>query len=446
MLLDYLAGRENVADGSRENLNGKLGAIAGQFGVGWLERNGDNPIQQLWHRTDALATIELLNFGDALEAHSKTDAPWVAHQTKLIKSGDQGNRDGAIFEILGLNLFARGGGRVVPAPPGRPGFDGTVVLDDGARILISIKNHRMSSHEQWFLDNAQRLDNAFRRKLKLLNLSEAQLNVVTARYPSKSDWVVLEQDIKAQAERYATGQPLHVEASSRWSLSLSAINDSYRPLSPSHRSSACQILSPHHDNEQAKFIDNIHRGCANLVRQTSGETSDDVCRMILLRLSATASIEACTDWASWFFTETPDTTLALLLLYQTAVVATADGQFYVTHFLKQIPGPRFAAWRQRPDGSKRQLPDLAVLIGVVTQTPPTLALTNDATGIDLSRHYAYQRADIFKTHDPTYSSNRIDIGHPAPGVAIHLVLEGPGMAPMVLEKRGDRDAKLLLLP
>jgi len=56
--------------------------------------------------------------------------------------------------LLGLNLFSGPGQRLVPAPANRPGFDGSVFFDDGSSLMVSIKNHGISSHESAFLSKA----------------------------------------------------------------------------------------------------------------------------------------------------------------------------------------------------------------------------------------------------------------------------------------------------
>ncbi len=53
-----------------------------------------NPLQRLWKCRDALATNELLNFGDAVEGFEKVDADWLAEQVEIVKAGDEGNRAG----------------------------------------------------------------------------------------------------------------------------------------------------------------------------------------------------------------------------------------------------------------------------------------------------------------------------------------------------------------
>jgi hypothetical protein len=67
MTTNYLLGRQNVIQVDLADLNEKLAAIVEVFNLSWLRYEGDNPLQKLWARDDALATNELLNFGDAVK-------------------------------------------------------------------------------------------------------------------------------------------------------------------------------------------------------------------------------------------------------------------------------------------------------------------------------------------------------------------------------------------
>jgi hypothetical protein len=443
---DYLTGRQNPSKGSHTELNAKLAAIVASFSEAWLTQAGASPLQRLWARIDGLATVELLNFGDAVERMRGEDPVWLAGQVKIVKGKDLGNAAGAIFEILGLNLFSRDWCSVIPAPAAKPGFDGTLALNDGSRVLVSIKNHGMSSYEQQYRSSAARLDTALRNKLRQHGLRDAELRVLMNVCPDKPGWDALRRDVEAMvADTAAGGAPAFVP-NGPWILMLKSIDAKYQPTSRHMFSSSCQLLAPHHKNEQDKFVGDIEKGCANMVKHTNSETGDDVCRMIVLRLSATASIAVCVDWAKWYFGEHLDSPLSVILLYQTAVVDDASGQSSVTHFLLPVTGPRFDVWKKRADGSVRRLPPLSIFVGSVATSPPALAISDGIASTDISAYYAYQRADIYKAHNPMVSSWKIDIGSPAPGVTIRLMLESPGMPSKEISAIGHSDRTLELLP
>jgi hypothetical protein len=116
-MIDYLAGRQTASLGTDlAELNENLDALARHFDLDWLTADEANPLQILWRSRDAFATNELLNFGDAVKNFEMVDSGWLEGQVSAIKSGDEGNRAGAIFELLGLNLFLSAGNKVAPSP------------------------------------------------------------------------------------------------------------------------------------------------------------------------------------------------------------------------------------------------------------------------------------------------------------------------------------------
>ena len=116
MVTNYLSKRQNVVQGATTELNAKLAALALAFDETWLKADSGHPLQALWRRQDALATNELLNFGDAMERLHQEAPAWLKGQVRVIKTGDAGQSAGAIFEVLALNLFSRQFCRVIPAP------------------------------------------------------------------------------------------------------------------------------------------------------------------------------------------------------------------------------------------------------------------------------------------------------------------------------------------
>jgi hypothetical protein len=442
---NYLASRRCAVDGPSSELNAKLAALDAAFGSDWLKATPpSSPVQRLWQRQDELATNELLNFGDAVERWLAEAPDWLAGQVKAVKGKDQGNAAGAIFEILGLNLFDRDRCRVVPAPASKPGFDGTLELTDGSRVLVSAKNHGLSSYEKGFLAAARRFDEAFRKAALTLRPAGVQVRVLFDALPDTSAWLAVRQEVEKMLA--SSGQsPQLGPAGGPWSIVLMDIDASNQPLSTSQTSTICQVFAPQHKNEQNKFAEDIRKGCSNLLRHTKAETAADVCRMIILRLTATASIQACADWADWYFREDGSDQLALILLYQTAVVDEGGGNSTLTHYLLPITGPAFETWKHA-NGGNRKLPSMRLLVGSVAEGPPVQQLTDGAVTLDLSHHYSYQRGDIFRAHDPTYSSGMISLGSPGPGVSVHLVLETPGMPSHTISVRGHRDQTLELLP
>jgi len=220
----------------------------------------------------------------------------------------------------------------------------------------------------------------------------------------------------------------------------------YGPLSAFGMSSSCRIMSPIARNEQANFEEAIRKGCENLFKQTKGE-SGAVCRMIILRLSNTASIARCREWATWYFTEYPDDPVDVILLYQAAVTTDAAANTSsIVHYLAQIPGPRFGTWQKKEDGGVRLLPNMSILVGVISNEQPRLLLTGDGvSGVDMSDYYLYQRADAFQRVEFGEGASA-DLSNPASGIMIHAVFEQDGAPVMTLSSKAEREKVLALLP
>lgn len=304
-MTDYLSRRQTAGLGAdKDELNAKLDAIARHFGIEWLAAEGLNPLQILWKRQDALSTNELLNFGDAVQGFEAVDCDWLKRQVEKIKSGDDGNRSGAIFELLGLNIYLSAGAKVIPALDSNPGYDGQVELPGPSSLLISIKNHGTTSYERFFKKNAMELDNIF-RKWTITNNISAEIRIFSSINLDQRSWTKLKIDIKSILDRQLNGTYKDYKTQGDWTIILKPIPPEFDPISIRTASSIIFIMTPAHKNEQNKFIEDIRKGCANLLKHTRA-IDKSACRVLFVRLCATASIKYCQDWAKDYFREYPD--------------------------------------------------------------------------------------------------------------------------------------------
>jgi hypothetical protein len=445
MLQDHLSGRQNVVHTEVGELNKKLDAVAQLFGLEWLQKEGSHPLQLVWRRMDALATSELLNFGDAIEQLLRESPKWLEGQVDIIKSGDIGNVQGAIFEILALNLFSRQFCKVIPATKDLPGFDGTLVLSDGARVLVSLKNHGLSSYEREFRNSAKDFDGHFQQALTNRGLCDTEIRVLAPKPMTSKLWEQLKQDTDLCLDRFASGQSGGA-IKGPYQIVLKPIDASYHPTSKFFLSSSCLILAPHHVNEQKKFVEDVRKGCANLLKHTES-IEGDICRLILLRLSATASLSECREWAQWYFNEYPSDPLDVILLYQTVPVGNnLSDTTGIAHYFAPVVGPSFTKWQTNASEHPRRLPSMSVLVGSIAVDQAGLILANGTGSLDISRYYAYQRADIYRKLDISCGATEGLLSNPAPGVMIHLVLEQHGELVRCLSMITERDKALTLLP
>ena len=363
-MTDHFAGRETAGlAGDHVELNAKLDAIARHFDIDWLTANDANPLQILWKSRDALATNELLNFGDAIENFEKVDADWLRGQVSLIKTGDDGNRSGAIFELLGLNIFLSAGNKVIPSPSSNPGYDGIVELPGQSSLLVSIKNHGMTSYEKSFHENAKELDDQFKGWLRRHAGSGVELRILCQGRLDATEWTNLKQDVRDILNGQLDGTARKHRVRGRWTILLKDIAPEYQPLSTRQISSVVFICARAHKNEQNKFIEDLRKGCSNLVKHTR-DMPDSACAVLFVRLCANASISNCVEWAHDYFAQFPRERVGLILLYQ-AVVVTSNNSSSITHYLLPIQGPQFEAWAHPAGKPTRQLPNMTILIGVI---------------------------------------------------------------------------------
>jgi hypothetical protein len=310
-LPDYLSQRQSAVSQDpavKAEMNTYLQTIVDEFGQTWLEHDDGNPVQDLLRSTDAMATNELLNLGHAVQGLLARDSRWVSRQISHIKSSDQGRRAGAIFEILGLNLFNRPGQQVTPADDDQEGYDGRVVLADGS-LIVSIKNHGLSSNEAVFLQRADEVHCEFLDRMAEAKANELDVRIMTLGQPTAADWSTLRSQV---ADVIAGRQPAE---SIIWEGSKRQLDPKWRPLSASHLSYSFTLIAPYHKNEQKNFEDKIAAGIANMEKHCS-QVPADVCRALFLRLSASASLSDCAKWAEAYFAMYSDTKIEMILLYR----------------------------------------------------------------------------------------------------------------------------------
>jgi hypothetical protein len=442
-MIDYLASRQAAGLGTdRNELNAKLDTLVRHFGIGWLTAGGSNPLQKLWASKHALATNELLNLGDAIEGLETVDNSWLDRQVGKIKNGDQGNRAGAIFELLALNMFLSSGNSVRPSRSNSPGFDGVVDLPDSSSLLVSIKNHGTTSYEQDFRRHAKDLDDHFARWLKRHSLS-AELRIFCSDNISSTGWASLKKDIQHILDGQLDGTAKDVNISGQWTIILKNIDSEYAPLSTRNVSSVFFICAKEHKNEQVKFIEDLRKDCSNLVKHT-GDASDDALRVLFVRLGGSAPTQQCSEWARDYFVQFPHEKVGIIVLYQAAVVNSKE-QTSLSHYILPIEGPQFADWSHPTGKSARRLPDLSVLVGVNIAEASKKVIQTDSGQIPLEGMYTYQRGDIYRSYKFREKLQCV-VSNPAPGIKIHSEIETDDGMSFVMQMIASEQSELLLLP
>ncbi|MGO9005906.1 MAG: hypothetical protein ACLQB4_09105 [Beijerinckiaceae bacterium] len=418
--------------------------MARQFGMDWLTAEGDNPLQKLWKCRDALATNELLNFGDAIENFEKVDTDWLAEQIDKVKNGDEGNRAGAIFELLGLNVFLFAGNTVIPSKSSNPGYDGIVELPNQSSLLVSIKNHGMTSHERFFQKNATELDKQFQSWLQRHSAPGTELRVNTDKHLDSAAWVDVKTDVKNILDGQLSGTARQYIPKGKAQIILKDISSEYHPLGRRNISSITFIAAKAHKNEQDKFLEDIRKGCSNLVKHTKSKP-DSACPVLFVRLCAGASVKNCKDWADDYFKEYPKERVGLIILYQAAVVNSKESTS-LTHYVLPIMGPQYTKWANPPNLPARRLPNMGVLVGVIIhEASRKVILADGGQQIEMDGMYSYQRGDIYRFYRMEGGSIQANLSNPAPGIKIHAEIEIDGQSSgmqMIAPDRGE----LQLLP
>ena len=337
---DHLSGRYLSAMGTNDgrlsknakrSLNERLEAIFANFGAAWLAEREDHPVRELWSRKDGLATCELLCFGDAIYSLSPTNPRWTSAPVEQIKAGNPSNRSGAIFELIGLNLFHCEAQRVTGAAKHNPGYDGTVTFSDGSSMLVSIKNHGMSSYEKLFRREAINIDNRFRLLLESRLDNGVQLFARADAYPSTENWEKLNEALNplitelTKHPEFAANLDTKVNATigHRWTIEISSTPRIYKPLSPLRLSAGVKIAAPPHPNERLNFWNSILQACSNMSKQTRNEPAG-VARALLIRLSRSASVRLYIEWLGNYFVQYPEEPIDFIFLYQADAAVDVD--------------------------------------------------------------------------------------------------------------------------
>jgi hypothetical protein len=184
-----------------------LEAIKDAFGETWLCGTKAHPIRDLWKRTDALASNELLWLGDSILKLKPIRLSWVEEAIDHIKSENRNERVGFVFEILALGSFANNN-QVVRLPPrSNPDYDADIAASTGESYRLSLKNFGASTRENEFKKRCQEIEATVLSYQKTNGLSWMGLAVQANRFPTDADWRDLADGIVSAIQQ---GSPVRV--------------------------------------------------------------------------------------------------------------------------------------------------------------------------------------------------------------------------------------------
>ena len=150
----------------------------------------------------------------------------------------------------------------------------------------------MTSHERFFHKNAKELDDQFTEWLKQHAPGGVELRILCQDRLDATQWVKLKQDVKDILNGQLDGTAAKHRVRGAWNIVLQNIAPEYQPLSTTRISSVVFISAGAHKNEQNKFIEDLRKGCSNLVKHTKDRLTLRVpffsCASAQMRRSATA--------------------------------------------------------------------------------------------------------------------------------------------------------------
>jgi hypothetical protein len=434
--MDYLGGRQNaLKEIPVSELNAMLSAVVEAFGEDWLKAKGNNPVQILWNRRDALATNELLLLGNAIRVLRQSHPKWVKRQVGFIIKAEVNNRRGALFELLALSLFE---GTVTPSVGSNPGYDGTVRLPAGGSIQVSIKSHGLSPHQQNFKKKCEDIERFIAAGLEQRHINRLTILLGASQFvDSQTEYSKLKRaipnvldDIRGMPEPYFK---VYGISGTPWTISVASFPKDCGPLSTNHISYTFIAICPYHRNERKRLFDKLDEACSNFKK--AGNLPDKFTRLIFIDIPESASITLCKEWVEQYFSENSSTTVGAILLYQPTVASAMDGSTsQIKHCVNIILGPEYGKWAALwPRG--QALLEMAVLVGSVSFSPAPLMITNGKKQIPIDGQYIYQQGQHFVLSEVKGDGTIVGrVENIASGISVHCVMSIPGQAGELLLK------------
>jgi hypothetical protein len=439
----HMQGRQNVVGRDIIELESCLDAIVRHFTLHWLEATaGDHPLQKLWNRTDALATNQLIIFGDSLLVMEHINEQFVRKNVEIIRSNTSvNNRKGAFFEVIGLRLLHKPPSQqVTPAAGHNPGYDGSVAFN-GLRLDLSLKNYGTSAHEGHVTLKAREIEDKFVSILRANQLTGLELRAVAKGYPTDNDWGRLRNNLPELLSQER--KPGEMAQDGFWSVVFHPISADFHPLSKNNPSYVVTLLIPQHVNEKQNLISKLSTAYANADKHAVGVGDPNVCRALMIHLPPMADMTACKQWAAEYLSETPNGLVDLVIFYQPAVIS-GEGQNVIMHSLELVPTPNYSVWLRQGEGRMHPL-CFNLPVGVGGPASQTI-LTNDAggqlqtTGI----WYPYQSGEIWTVYESINGVANMMLSNPAPGVLRHGTVRTEGSGEIELRGIFPPDNRLLI--
>lgn len=402
----------------------RLKAVSVAFGSDWLFGPTTNPIAALAQRKDALATNQLVILGAAIEAGNAENPQWVRRQVNKIKGKNDGERRGATFELVALNMLRVPGRTVTPTANNFPGYDLVVTLADSAKMAVSLKNLAASTHERSFLREARAVEAAFEGALRDQGCNGLVLGALASSLPEAGDWKALTESLPALIEQSKRQAPGGIWGHEKWAAVVRNAPAEVGALSQNYLSHQVFIASPFHPNEEKNLIDRLEDAAVNARKHALADPA--IAHAVMIRVGEHMSLPPFGDWAQDYLDQHPAGPIDLVLLYQLAMVEIGESSL-----LQHAIMPKFARSFARWARSERALA-FNVVVGVGSATGSALQMAGFEDR-SIERMYVHQSGEFYQLVDRQAGKpTEMRVRNLASGITQHAVVRWPDGSETVL--------------
>ncbi len=430
---DFFENRQCVINNySRKEMQGWIDKMLDYLGGEiWLNKsqNVDHPIVRLWNRKDYMATNELLSFAYAVSIMDRVDSKWTAKTMKVAAGKNFNNVHGAIFEIIALSIFQDSDCEVIPTSMGNPGIDGTICLNNGTEVNLSIKYYGISKAELDFQKQMDEIYNHIGNMLRASKCLSADVVIDMKKYiDSFSEKKILIKQVADLFDKYGERSGCE-QVCSETNLAICYL----RPIQNQNLSGAVKsykllAVSPMHKNEYKNLRDKIDDACCNLKKHAPGrqnESKKTLFNGILIHIHEDADIDAYQEEMQRYLEENngnKDFPIDFIVLYQVCVACEEKAEhYYIYHVIKPAVLPHSII--NGSTSNTLSLPVISFFIGKIGPDSSKRALlSNDVVLSELTDVYHYQKGEIYEK-SREYSESQLygEVKMLAPGVRVSPV-------------------------
>lgn len=380
-----LAGRVNPGL-PEDELRGAVECVRDLVGESFLRDSGWHPLRELWQRRDHIATSELFWLGSCLKTLACIDHDWVMETVPRIKLPQHGrtNRTGFMFELLGLGSFAIGGHQVHPAANSTAGYDGTIFLDDGREVRVSLKNFGPTDNQILFERESKKTQDLLLEWATSQRRSWIGISITADVFPKIADWYFL----RLELPEFLREEAPHKRIADIWLVSKLPPADSPNGLARRFLSYTILVTAPLGKSEARGFRNKIFDALKNLEKNAMHFPSG-VHPVVLAKVSTAASMAECISSARKFL-ESPGVRTSSIFLYQSAIAGNPNTRKDAIHHNMSVVSRSTAT---DPFSLKFSLP-----VGVVSANPSRSELHAGSTVVNLDQNHTHFESRLYDAY------------------------------------------------